>query len=375
MIIQMLKQFLNSHHLSRNKFHKVALAFTLCALLINIGCGKRQPPLPPIERVGQKAEINGFQRGNRVILSWRMPARNAAETSLLNINRADIYRLVEPLDSNLTLSEEEFASRSNLIATVPISEKDFALQRLSYADTLEFAGQPVRLRYALRFANASGQKAAFSNFLLLEPVASVATQPQMLPVQITQQEIRLSWTPPENNIDGSQPVNIIGYNIYRSSSIGEAARILNDTPLNGTNFSDKFFKFGTEYFYFVRAVSPGKEGAPVESLESNIVSVVPRDTFAPSAPSAITIAAAPNNLSLFFAVNPENDIAGYRVYRANDRNLPKSQWRLLTPELLTVNTFQDSAIESGKTYFYFLEAVDNAGNVSEPSEIVAETAP
>jgi hypothetical protein len=344
-------------------------------MFINTGCGKRQPPLPPIERIEQKAEISGFQRGNRVILSWRMPARNASETSLLNINRADIFRLVEPLTSNLTLSEEEFASRSNLIATVPISEKDFALQRLSYADTLEFAGQPVRLRYALRFANASGQKAAFSNFLLLEPVAQVANQPQLLPVQITQEEIQLSWMPPKNNIDGSQPVNITGYNIYRSNSVGETAKILNESPLTGTNFSDKFFTFGTEYFYFVRAVSPGKEGAPVESLESNIVSVVPCDMFAPSAPSAITIAAAPNNLSLFFAVNPEKDIAGYRVFRANNRDLPKTQWRLLTPELLAVNTFQDSAVESGKTYFYFLEAVDTSGNVSEPSEIVAETAP
>jgi hypothetical protein len=371
----MLKRFFNSHNLSRSKFHKAALAFTISALLINIGCGKRQPPLPPTERVLQKAEISGFQRGNHVILSWRMPLRNAEETSLLNINRADIYRLVEPLSSNQTLSEEEFASRSNLIATVPISDKDFALQRFSYTDILEFAGQPVRLRYALRFSNASGQKAAFSNFLLLEPIARIAAEPQLLPVKITQEEIQLSWMPPKNNIDGSQPVNILGYNIYRSGSANETAKVLNETPLSETNYSDKFFTFGSEYFYFVRAVSPGNEGLPVESLESNIVSIVPRDIFAPNAPTAITIAAAPNNLSLFFAVNTEKDIRGYRVYRSENRSLPKSQWRLLTPQLLTVNTFKDTIVESGKTYFYFLEAIDNAGNVSIPSEIVSETAP
>lgn len=371
----MLKQFLNSYYLSKSKVHKAALAFTLCALLINIGCGKRQPPLPPVERVAQKTELSGFQRGNRIILSWRMPARNAAETSLLNIVRVDIYRLVETLNSNTTLSEEEFASRSNIIGTVPISETDFALQRLSYADTLEFAGQPVRLRYALRFSNASGQKAAFSNFLLLEPIARIAAPPQLLPVQIRQDEIQISWTPPESNVDGSKPVNILGYNIYRSNSAGETAKVLNESPLTVNNFSDKFFTFGTEYFYFVRAVSLGQEGVPIESIESNVINVTPRDVFAPSAPSAITIAAAPNNLSLFFAVNPEKDIAGYRVYRSNDRNLPKSQWRLLTPELLTVNNFQDSAVEAGKTYFYFIQAVDNVGNVSEPSEIVTETAP
>lgn len=371
----MLKHFFNFFSLSTYTFHKTALAFTLCALLMIIGCGKRQSPLPPIERVGQKAEISAFQRGNRVILSWRMPARNAEEASLLNINRADIYRLVEPLESNSTLSEEEFASRSNLIASVPVSEKDFALQRFSYTDTLEFAGQPVRLRYAVRFANSSGQKAAFSNFLLLEPTAKVSSAPVLQPPEVTQNEIRLFWTPPETNVDGSKQVNILGYNIYRSVSESETAKLLNDTPVSNTSFSDSFFTFGNKYIYFVRAVSVGGNGEPVESVESNLSEVVPKDIFVPNAPSAITIAAAPNNLSLFFAVNSEKDIAGYKVYRSNDRNVPKSQWRLLTPELLLVNTFQDSSVESGKTYFYFLEAVDTAGNVSEPSEIVSERAP
>lgn len=375
MIIQMLKKNFNFPLLSNKGFHKAALAFTFCALLIFIGCGKRKPPLSPIERVEQKATITAFQRGNQILISWRMPARNADDASLLNINRADIYRLVEPLESNLTLSEEEFASRSNLIATVPISEKGFEMQRLTYTDTLEFAGQPVRLRYALRFANSSGQKAAFSNFLLLEPIARIASKPEILPAEITQDEVRISWNAPKVNIDDSQPVNVLGYNIYRSVSANQTAKLLNESPLSDTNFSDVFFTFDTEYFYFVRTVSIGNNGEPVESTESNVIRVIPKDIFAPSAPRAITIAAAPNNLSLFFAVNPEKDIAGYKLYRSNAPNLPKSEWRLMTPELLTVNTFQDSTVESGSTYFYFLEAVDKAGNVSPSSQIVSETAP
>ncbi|MBA2735470.1 MAG: fibronectin type III domain-containing protein, partial [Pyrinomonadaceae bacterium] len=114
---------------------------------------------------------------------------------------------------------------------------------------------------------------------------------------------------------------------------------------------------------------------PLESFESNIVKILPIDTFAPDAPNAITIAAAPNNLSIFFAANTEKDIAGYRIYRSTDRNLKKSEWSLLTEDLLTTNTFQDSNVESGKTYFYYLIAVDKAGNVSEPSEVVSETLP
>lgn len=371
----MLKQSFNFRYLSKYTFHKTSLAFTLCALLIANGCGKRTPPLPPVERVGQRAEISAFQRGNRIILSWRMPARNASETSLLNINRADIYRLAEPLESNLTLSEEEFASRSSVIASVPISETDFALQRLTYTDALELAGQPIRLRYALRFVNSSGQKAAFSNFLLIEPAAKIAARPELLTGTVTQNEIRLTWKAPEANVDGSRPVNILGYNLYRSNSANEPAKILNAAPLTDTDYTDNFFEFGSNYFYFVRAVSLGGNGEPVESTESDPLKISPKDVFPPSAPSAITIAAAPNNLSLFFAVNPEKDVAGYKIFRSNDLGLPKSEWKLLTPELIISNTFQDTAVESGKTYYYFLQAVDKAGNVSEASEIVSETAP
>ncbi len=361
--------------LSKKAQKKAALAFIMFALLICLSCGKRKPPLPPIERVSQRVEISGFQRGNNVNLTWTMPARNAPDGSILNIDRADIYRLAEPLNSTLTLSEEEFASRSTLIASLPITDADFGLKKISYTDTLEFAGQPVRLRYAIRFVNASGQKAAFSNFLLLEPAARIAEAPTSLSATITEPAIILDWNAPDANVDGSKPANILGYNIYRSPSEKETAKLLNEMPVNETEFTDKLFEFGKVYFYFTRTVSLGSHAEPVESLESNIVKVSPKDVFPPSPPSAITIAAAPNNLSIFFATNPEKDIVGYRIYRSTDRDLPLSEWQNLTPELLATTTFQDTKVESGKTYFYYLTAVDIAGNISAPSEIVSETAP
>src|SRR5215204_2438108 len=159
---------------------KAPLALIAVVLLTGLSCGKRKPPLPPEERVTQRVEIAGYQRGNQVILSWKMPPKNAGKGSLLNITRADIYRLAEPLTSPANLSEEEFASRSTLVATLNIRDSDFDAKELSYSDTLQFAGQPARLRYAIRFVNASGQKAAFSNFLLLEPAARIAGAPTSL---------------------------------------------------------------------------------------------------------------------------------------------------------------------------------------------------
>lgn len=358
----------------KHKHQKAVLAFIFFGLLISAGCGKRKPPLPPVERVAQRVEIAGFQRGNQVQLSWTMAARNASDGNLLNISRADIYRLTESASSSSTISEEDFASRSTLIATVPISDTDFALKQMTYSDTLNFAGQQVRIRYAVRFANASGQKAAFSNFLVIEPTAKVAEIPNNLSSTISQTSIDLSWNAPAGNIDGSTPANILGFNIYRIDE-NKSQKLLNSSPINRNEFADKTFEFEKSYTYFVRTVSLGANGEPLESADSKTINVLPKDTFAPNAPGAVTIAASPNTISIFFASNTENDIAGYRIYRAIDANQPKSDWILLTPQLLTTNTFQDTNVESGKTYFYYLTAVDKFGNVSPISEIVGETVP
>ena len=359
--------------LLKRTIYKAPTALLALVLLSGLSCGKRRAPLPPVERVAQRVEASAFQRGNRVILSWKMPARNAPDGSVLNISRADVYRLAEPLDSPLTLSEEEFASRSVVVATIPIKETDFALNTLTYSDTLQFAGQAARLRYAVRLVNASGQKAAFSNFVLIEPAARIASSPTSLSVKVSQEAVSLEWAAPTANVDGSVPPNILGYNVYRSAAINEPGKLLNQTPVNDTDFGDEFFEFGKEYSYFVRAVSLGSGGVPTESGESNIVAVTPVDSFAPSPPAAITLAASPTSISIFFAVNPEKDISGYKIYRSTDPAQDKASWTLLTSELLKTNTFQDTRVESGRTYYYYLTATDNAGNISQPSDVVSET--
>ena len=354
---------------------KTPIALLALAALFTLGCGKRKPPVPPRERVQQRAVLEGFQRGNQVILSWKMPARNAEPTSVLNISRIDIYRLAQPQTAPLVLTEEEFASSATLIATMPITNADFSAKTLQYKDTLQFAAQPARLRYAIRYVNASGQKAAFSNALLIEPAGKVAANPTDLAATVTQDAVKLTWEPPSQNIDTTGPASIIGYNIYRATSEKQPARLLNTSPITSTSFEDEFFEFDKDYWYFVRSVSVGLAAEPVESTESNIVRLRAKDAFPPSPPTAITLAAAPNIISIFFAINPEKDIAGYKIYRSEDRDAPLGNWQLITPEMIKATTFQDNRVETGKTCHYYITATDNAGNVSEPSEIVSETAP
>jgi predicted phage tail protein len=356
----------------------VALMLPL-AIAFGASCGKRRPPLPPIERVQQRTELlSGVQRGNQVILSWPAPRRNASDQSVQSIRRIDIYRLAEKPGAPLALTEEEFATRSTLIGSVTYDEIKSGADALTYVDTLELAGQLTRLRYAVRYVNAAGQRASFSNFLLLEPAARIALPPTLITTGKEQGEeaITITWQPPGSNIDGSTPVNLLGYNIYRlTEPESEMAQPINDTLISGTEYQDRNFKFGQTYRYVVRAVSLGTEGAQVESVNSNSISVSPKDIYAPSAPASITVAAAPGRLSIFFPANPEADVAGYNIYRSTDPDLPKNKWNKLNPGLLTRTTFQDERVESGQRYYYYLTAVDQAGNVSDPSEVVSEVVP
>src|SRR6185312_10437841 len=143
-----------------------------------------------------------------------------------------------------------FATRSTLVGSVTYDEIKKGGEVLTYADTLELAGEPTRLRYAVRYVNAAGQRAGFSNFLLLEPAARIALPPVIIATgkEVSEDTITISWQPPTANIDGSTPVNLLGYNIYRlSDTDGELLQPINDSLISVTQYRDQNFKPGETY--------------------------------------------------------------------------------------------------------------------------------
>ena len=334
--------------------------------------------MPPIERIPQRTELlSGAQRGNQVILSWPAPRRNAGEGSVQSIRRVDVYRVAERPNSPSSLTEEEFAARATVVGSVPYGEIKKGGDNLTYTDTLELAGVPARLRYAVRYVNAAGQSAAFSNFFIMEPAAKVAEPPRNVLKEESETAITINWEAPKANIDGSTPVNLLGYNVYRATASQPevSQRPINQDLIATSKYQDRSFKFGERYIYIVRTVSLGTEGKPVESLNSNSVEAAPFDIYPPSPPGQISPAASPGRISLFWPANPEPDVAGYTIYRSTDPNLPRDKWTKLTPTLYPRTTFADENVEAGKTYYYHVIAVDNAGNKSQPSEVVSETVP
>ena len=353
------------------------LIFAFCLLpfaFLFSACGKIGDPLPPIPRAPLTvSDLTATQQGDRIILSFPL---NRTPRSILP-RRIDVYRLVESADAPLALTEESFSTRSTIIATIPVTQIPDKASVVTYPDQIDFraAAAKPRYRYAVRLVNQEDRPADFSNYALIEPLIEIAEPPTGLQTTLSQTELEIRWTPPAANLSGKRPANVAGYNIYRRS--GQSAIKLNTKPLTEPRFVDRTFQFDTPYEYVVRALSlsPPVAGKPAEALESNesqVVAITPKDTFPPSAPTAITIASVNGVVSIFWPANPEPDVAGYNVYRSENETAPPDKWAKLNQQLHKPTSFQDNRVQVGKQYFYQLTAVDMNGNESSRSETKSE---
>src|SRR5262245_30742033 len=90
------------------------LSTAYCLLLF--ACGKIGDPLPPIPRAPLTvSELNVVQQGSRLNLSFPMNRPPRSE----RLQRIDIFRLIEPESAPLGLTQETFAERASVIATIP----------------------------------------------------------------------------------------------------------------------------------------------------------------------------------------------------------------------------------------------------------------
>jgi hypothetical protein len=180
--------------------------------------------------------------------------------------------------------------------------------------------------------------------------------------QPTDQPVQLTWTAPNDN-------NVIGYNIYRSSSPDGSYRLLNNTLITSTNYDDKALIDGMLY-YIVRAVklqvtnsgsffneSPGISG------EINAINNV-----APAAPLLISPSnGAPNqltNLTLKWENSGVNIDYELQVSKSADfsADFAVQESKLTSPEFSAKNLEQ-------KTKYYWRVKATNLKGSSPWSEV------
>jgi fibronectin type 3 domain-containing protein len=170
--------------------------------------------------------------------------------------------------------------------------------------------------------------------------------------------VHLSWTAPSNG--GS---SITNYKVYRATTSG--AETLLTTLGNVTSYDDTAVTNGTTYFYKVSAVNAVGEGA-----QSNEASATPQAITVPTAPQNLTAAPARGKgIQLNWSPPSSNGgspITGYNIYRGT-----VTGGETLLTSVGNVTSFKDTTTTRGVTYFYYVKAVNAAGESPASNEASA----
>ncbi|MDR3720966.1 MAG: fibronectin type III domain-containing protein [Candidatus Acidoferrales bacterium] len=358
--------------------------------LIFTGCAapgepyERKPPTP-----AAVADLTAAQAGNDVILTFTLPQQTVDRRPLQQLPAIEIYRDFgkPPAEGQAHVAAPENAT---LLVTIPAAIEDRYLEqgRIHFSDTLraeDFAQHPDSVAiYTVRTRISEKKPSANSN------VASVRLYPALdaigdLKAENTRSGVALTWTAPEKTPAGPAPA-IAGYRIYRgepepAAAAAEGMKL--KSPLvkigeaQSTSYQDAQFELGASYVYSVRSVAQ-YPGEALESGDSNLAVVTPRDTFPPAAPQGLLVVLVPAqggaaaHLELSWAISPETDIAGYNVYRGDQESTPGTR---LNTELLLTPAFRDMNIQPGHRYFYSVTAVDRTGNESPLGAVVSGGVP
>lgn len=104
-------------------------------------------------------------------------------------------------------------------------------------------------------------------------------------------------------------------------------------------------------------------------MEGNGVGVAYRlERGAPSAPSGLQATVGNETALLTWAETPAGDLDHYELWRGT-----ASGTETLLVGDLTTSSFNDTGLTNGVTYYYYVKAVDDLGNVSGPSSEVSAT--
>jgi len=360
--------------------------FLFSIFLFAAGCGAPGEPQPPTPPVPQGiADLAAKQAGDGVLLTFTMPGKSTLGDRLQQVPTFEVLR--GSLRPDGTPDPKSF----RVVDTVPgalvarYSQKGQVqfIDPVAPTDPQFRSGQLIVYRVHTLFSAKHPSPDSKDITLQLYPVAERLTA---LDSTLTEQGIELKWVAPTHTSTGEPLPSLQEYHVYRgeldptsySAAAGDPLQAKWKSPLlqlgatGTTDYRDSGFDYGKTYAYLVRTVIASPAGA-LESSDSPMAIVTPKDTFPPAAPQNVVAAVQPGAtagsvaVELSWSINVESDLAGYRVYRSQQDG---DRGALLTPELLPSPAYRDNSAQYGQRYWYTVTAVDRSGNESAPSQAV-----
>jgi hypothetical protein len=386
----------------------------LCAILI-VGCGapgepsERKAPTPePV------ADLSAAQQGNIVVLTFTLPKESVEHKSLKQLPAVEIYRSLQPASTMPVAIAPNAAPPGQLLVTIPPEMVDHLANRgrIRYEDVLtaaDFSQNPAGslATYLVRTRTSPKKVSANSNTasLVIQPAADAVSD---LKAEVTREAIVLTWTQPQKTLLGAAPP-IVTYAIYRAesdvppdssaspappattpvapaspsgaSAESQPPQFVHIGDVSTPPYRDTQIQFGKICAYSVRSVAQYDQ-IRVDSADSNLATITRLDNFLPTPPEGLVVALIPAQdqspayLDLSWSISPDNDIAGYNIYRTEHgtegAGAPRTK---LNPALLLTPAFRDMNVAPGRHYLYTVSAVNRAGNESPESAAAAGSVP
>ncbi|HUQ91290.1 MAG TPA: hypothetical protein VM120_06395 [Bryobacteraceae bacterium] len=316
-------------------------------LLVMAGCGYVGDPQPPALNIPQQIpDLTATQRGDKLRLTFTLPKMTTEGLAIRKRGEVEIRVGLLP-ESGFDVNNWAPTARR-----IPIEPPEAGVA-LVEAPVGDFAGRQVFA--VVRSAGPSGRWSPWSNVQFIRVVKAIS-QPAYLEAHSDPAGVRLTWR--------GDPA--LRYRIFRQAPKEEDFSLLGEAQ--GPAFLDDKAEFGQSYNYRVQAFQK-VEDQEAESEVSGAVSLTPEDSFVPAIPSGINALIGVNTVELAWERNTEKDFRGYNVYRSPENSREPER----IASLLDSPSYSDKMVEAGKTYRYFLTAVDQAGNESakSPPTIVA----
>ncbi len=185
---------------------------------------------------------------------------------------------------------------------------------------------------------------------------SVPSPPLFLRANTGKGYVNLSWSPPAD--DGG--IRITEYRIYRGTSPG-AEEYVASVIGSVTSYHDIVPSALQDYYYYVVAVND--MGESEKSTEAKAKPGTP-----PSPPEGLKAELRSDGINLTWEPPKDDggsDIVEYRIYRGKEEG---GESYLVSVDA-SMNSYKDTEIERGTTYYYYIKAVNDLGE-SEPSNEV-----
>jgi hypothetical protein len=374
-------------------------------------------------------DLVAARRGNAVDVAFTVPATNTDGTRPANVASADVYAITAPVtvpplsdanllkfgkkigtvavkaprDPNLTADADDPSDEvdapegtgldqgaiarvnepltRDMLTPVTVPPDKNAPPAAAPSSDAPLLGPPftVPVRTYVAFGmSARGRKGPLSKRVTV-PLVSPPPSPSGADISYDEKAVSLTWSPvpvaapvPDDDLLPARPIGplrpAITYHVYDATNPDAKVR-LTGKPLDLAIYSDARIVWGETRCYTIVAAET-IDGATIESEAPPPTCETLVDTFPPAVPKDLKAIATEGAINLIWEPNGERDLAGYIVLRGVE---PAQTLQPITPAPIAEPSFKDN-VQPGIAYVYAVRAVDKAGNVSDPSARVVETA-